>query len=93
VAGARWLHLVLGPGTRGACRCVWIDVGTKEEGIGGPDDLCKEGRDDTRTRSYFETEPRSESADGIGVRLECVQENERVFCWLVDPLVVIFGQM
>jgi hypothetical protein len=30
---------------------------------------------------YFQAEPRSESADSIGVRLECVQENERVFCY------------
>jgi hypothetical protein len=31
---------------------------------------------------YFQTESRSESADSIGVRLECVQENECVFCFL-----------
>jgi len=27
----------LGPGTSGTCSCVWIDVGTKEKGIGGSD--------------------------------------------------------
>lgn len=31
---------------------------------------------------YFQTEPGSESTDSIGVRLERVQENERVFCFL-----------
>jgi hypothetical protein len=30
---------------------------------------------------YFQTEPRSERTDSIGVCLECVQENERVFCF------------
>lgn len=25
------LHLVLGPGARGTCRCVWIDVRTDED--------------------------------------------------------------
>jgi hypothetical protein len=25
------LHLVLGPGARGTCRCVWVDVRTDED--------------------------------------------------------------
>ena len=30
---------------------------------------------------YFQTEPRSERADSIGVCFECVEENKRVFCF------------